>query len=304
MYQQHFGFKKPPFEDRIAQEGEIFIGAKQRAALANLKISLGTRDAVVVLTGPIGVGKTTLGSHALRTTTTRLALAWIGMAPLTSHELLEQLLTEFGFNPYKCSRVERLQMWRQFLNEMSMTETRVGILLDKTETFGIDVLQSLESLTAETPNGCPGANVILTGGSALREVLQAPELESLRQRIRLSLTLDALSPDELQAFLEYKVGAAGGDAGALFAPGAIPMLQRYSQGCIRVVKNLCETALTMAAVRKEQQLTAKLIMQVAVGVLGMERPETDASPSPETGASPSIAQLESEIGRASCRERV
>lgn len=274
MYREHFGFQSPPFEDRLAQDAELFIGLKQRVALANLKIALGTRDAAVVLTGAAGVGKTALGSHSLRTTTTRLALAWIGIAPLTGHELLEQLLTEFGFNPYKCSRVERLQTWRQFLSEMSLTETRVGILLEKTDGIGADVLQTLESLTSATPNGCPGANVILTGGPELRNVLRASGLESLRQRVRLSQALDVLSADELNAFLAYKIGAAGGDACALFAPGAIAALHHFSEGRIRVVKNLCETALTIAAVRKETQLSPQLIIQVAVGLFGMDPPRT------------------------------
>jgi type II secretory pathway predicted ATPase ExeA len=277
MYQEHFGFQNPPFEDRLAQDGEVFIGAKQRGALANIKIALGTRDAAIVLTGAPGVGKTALAAHSLRTTTTRLALAWVGLAPLTGHELLEHLLTEFGFSPYKCSRVERLQMWRQFLNEMSLTETRVGILIEKAESFGTDVLQTLESLTAAAPNGCPGANVILTGDPALREILRAPGLESLRQRIRLSQALEELDANELDAFLDYKFSAAAGNARALFAPGAVAMLHHFSAGRIRVVKNLCETALTIAAVRKETQLTPRLIAQVAVGLFGLE-------PSPSAAA--------------------
>lgn len=285
MYQEHFGFQSPPFEDRLAQDGEVFIGAKQRGALANVKIALGTHDAAIVLTGAPGVGKTALAAHSLRTTTTRLALAWVGFAPLTGHELLEHLLTEFGFSPYKCSRVERLQMWRQFLNEMSLTETRVGILIEKAESYGTDVLQALDSLTAAAPNGCPGANVILTGDPALREILRAPGLESLRQRIRLSQALEGLDADELGAFLDYKFSAAAGSARALFAPGAVAMLHHFSAGRIRVVKNLCETALTIAAVRKETQLTPRLIAQVAVGLFGLE-PSPSAAPENATPQEP------------------
>lgn len=292
MYQQHFGFQTPLFEDRMAQDAEIFLGAKQRATLANLRIALGRRDAVALLLGPAGVGKTTLGMHALRATNTRLALGWIGHAPLTGHELLEQLLTEFGFSPYKCSRVERLQMWRQFLNEMSLTDTRVGVLIENAQELGTDVLQALHSLTAADPLGCPGANLVLTGAASLREALQAASLESLRQRIRVAQPVHPLSLEELHAFLDFKIGAAGGDAASLFTSDAIHAVHAYSRGCIRVAKNLCESALIVAAARGDTQLSAKLIAQVAVGLFGMEPPEpagtlqdtAAAQPAAEPGA--------------------
>jgi type II secretory pathway predicted ATPase ExeA len=239
-----------------------------------------------VLTGPSGVGKTTLAAHTLRALTTRLALGWVGTAPATGHELLEMLLTEFGFSPYKNSRVERLHMWRQYLNEMRATDTRVCVLVESAETLQLDVLAALESLTAADPNGCPGANVVLTSRTGL-ELLSEPALAAFKQRTRLRWNLESLTRIELRDYLTHCITSAGGKTSKLFTDDAIDALHQYSGGIIRTANNLCATALTLAASAREPQVRAPLITQVAVDVFGL-------APAPGVVATPwpTVAQAE------------
>jgi len=278
MYKEHFGLEKALFSDGIVRDSDVFFGPRQQLVAANLKIALSTRDSIAILSGPQGVGKTTLASHAVRSATTRLALGWLGSAPLTPHELLEQLLTEFDLSPYKSSRVERLQNWRQFLAEMSITDTRVCVLVEDAQDLEPEILRHLGALTSADPNGCPGANIVLTCPAPPRELLDAPGLESIKQRIRLSCRLEPLSAPDVDAYLHHRAELAGSSFDRIFAPQAGAMLHRYSGGIIRVINNLCETALTVAATRREALLTPDLIMRVAVGLLGMEPIAPPAAP--------------------------
>jgi len=296
MYQDHFGLQSGLFVDGIAQDTAVFLGSRQMLISAKLKIALTTRDAIAVLAGHAGVGKTTLSCHALRAATTRLALGWLGSPPLTADELLEQLLSEFSLDPHESSRVERLQTWRQFLNEMEVTDTRVCIVAENVQDFEIEVLQALQLLTAADPNGCPGANVVMTCRGSLSDVLALPALESLKQRIRLSCSLEPLTVEETGAYLRHKVALAGGDFNSLIAAGTIAPLQQYSGGVIRVINNLCESALTVAATRGDQQLTAQLVTRVAVGLFGMT-PITGAPTDSQTASEPESAASEP-AGRA------
>jgi type II secretory pathway predicted ATPase ExeA len=211
MYQEHFGLKKDLFEDGIAQDIDVFLGAPQKLVVTNLGVALTLHDSVALLVGPAGVGKTTLAAYTLRAMATRLALGWLGSPPATSHELLEMLLTEFGFSPYKNSRVERLQMWRQFLNEMRATDTRVCVLVESAENFAAEVLAALESLTAADPNGCPGANIVVTCRTPVAALVAEPALASFKQRTRLRWTLEPLTRAELRDYLAHCVTAAGAD---------------------------------------------------------------------------------------------
>ena len=263
MYEAHFGLKRSLFPTGIAQESAVFLTARHQQIAASIKLALTTCDSAVVLTGPAGVGKTALMATALRATSTKLALGWITVAPANAGELLELLLVEFGVNAHRVGRVERMQMWRQFLNEMSATSSRVYVIAERAEDLGPEVLRALDSLTAADPNGSLGANLVLLGQPALSDVLKAPTLASLCQRIRLRQQLPALALDELRAYLDHHAKAAGGSLDKLFAHDAVAALHDITGGIPRLVNNVAETALTLAATRKEPTVTAQALREVA-----------------------------------------
>ena len=307
MYEAHFGLKKPLFQTGIAQESAVFLAARHQQLGASIKLALTTSDSAVVLTGAAGVGKTTLMSTVLRTTSTKLALGWITVAPANAAELLELLLVEFGFNAHRVGRVERMQMWRQFLNEMSATSSRMYVIAERAEDLGADVLRALDSLTAADPNGSLGANLVLLGQPALLEVLKASTLASLCQRIRLRQRLEPLSVDELRAYLDHHAMAAGGTLDKLFARDALAALHEITGGVPRLANNVVETALTLAATREAPAVTAQLLREVAemFGIApaqvpaSIAEPPRVAAPAPQLtpaaslapAASASIAQL-------------
>jgi len=293
MYQAHFGLNKPLFERGIAQEAAVFLSARHQQVIASSKIALTTLDSAIVLTGTAGVGKTTLISSTLRTTSTRLALGWLTGSPANGAELLELLLVEFGFNAHRVGRVERMQMWRQFLNEMSATESRVFVIVERADDLSHEVLRALDSLTAADPNGCLGANLVLLGQPALLEHLKAPVLESLRQRIRLRERLEPFSADELRAYLVHQVTRAGGAFDKVFAPEAVGTLHKLSGGIPRIANNLCETALTLAATSKESLLTSQLLTDTAAAMFGIDEPP--ARPAPAAAASSPVPAVISQV---------
>ena len=144
MYRTHFGLSKPLFDAGIAQDAAVYRNAKHDVLFANLKLAFAAPAAVATLSAPAGVGKTTLASAAVRASTTRLALAWINGIPTNATELLELLLTELGCNAHRTTRIERLQMWRQFLSEASATDSRVFVAVERTEDLSIEVLRALD----------------------------------------------------------------------------------------------------------------------------------------------------------------
>ncbi|HEY3516499.1 MAG TPA: AAA family ATPase [Gammaproteobacteria bacterium] len=280
MYHAHFGLQRGLFGEGIAADAAIFRAAKHDRLIAHFKLALASPSSAIVLHGSAGVGKTTLTSTALRAISTRLALAWVPGMATNSAELLELLLVELGVNTLRTTRIERLQLWRQFQGEMRATDSRLIVVVERTEDLPPEVLHALDQLTAPDAVGNPGANLVLLGHSSVHEHLAAPLLDSLRQRIRLRAELEPFTEAELQEYLRQQVAAAGGQYDRLFAAGAVAALHRYSHGVVRLANTLCESALDIAAIQQQKQLTGELVAKTAVTLLGLAEPAPVEQPAP------------------------
>jgi type II secretory pathway predicted ATPase ExeA len=272
MYHAHFGLERGLFDEGIAADAAVFRNAKHDRLIAHFKLALASASSCVVLHGSAGVGKTTLTSAALRASSTRLALAWLSGMPTNAAELLESILIELGIGIARTTRIERLQLWRQFQGEMRATDSRLFIVAERTEDLSPEVLHALDQLTAPDAVGNPGANLVLLGHAGIHEHLAAPALDSLRQRIRLRAELEPFTETELQDYLRHQATHAGGSYEQIFAPGSVAALYRYSNGVARLVNTLCESALDIAAVQHQKQLSPDVVARTAVSLLGLAEP--------------------------------
>ena len=287
MYHAQFGLERSLFGDGIAADAAVFRSPKHDQISAQFKLALGSPSSCLVLRGPAGVGKTTLTSAALRASSTRLALAWLNATPANAAELLELVLVELGIGTAGTTRIDRLQLWRQFQGEMRATESRLFIVVERTEDLACEVLHALDSLTAADAAGNLGANVVLLGHAGIDEHLSAPVLESLRQRIRLRTELTPFTEAELQDYLRHQVACAGGHYDNVFAPGTVAALYRHSGGVARLANTLCATALELAASQQQKLLTAELVTKTAVSMLGLaETAPVARSASPAVSVAP------------------
>lgn len=273
----------------MAQDDAVFKTETTNRLVGDLEIALARKDSVAIISGMSGTGKSTIATDALKNISTRLAFCSFSHAPLTPHELLEQLLTDFGFEPYKSSRVERLQIWRQFLSEMAATETRVCLLVENAEGWSSDVLQYLHTLTAADAALTPGANVILTTSQPPERVLTTEEMLAFNQRVRLRRRIEPLTEAETRDFLAFKCREAGANAADVFAEGIAARLYELSSGIFRVIENLLESALISAAAANEKTVAVERLSQTAeqqFGVAPLESTEVEDLLVESTGQSP------------------
>jgi type II secretory pathway predicted ATPase ExeA len=285
MYEEHFGLSKNPFQS-IAEGDGVFEGSAQTKVIADLKIALTTRDSIAVITGPVGVGKTTIVQRAMEKMGSERLVAILGRTQVGSDELVDLLLAQFGVVREPTKRFECLKTFNRILNDRAEAGERVFIVIEDAERLGAELLEELEALTASDGGACAGANIILMGPQKLDKLITKPSLERVRQRIRLQQTLERFTAEECEAYLRHRIKAAGGDFDAMFEADASLMVRRCSGGIPRVINSLCETALTMAAENKVSQVSGKIVFKVAVEVFGMSPGDAPASQAPRTTPGP------------------
>ena len=290
MFESHFGLKSNPFGAK-AKAGGVFVGPRQIEMIGRIQNGLRSQDAVITVTGTVGVGKTTLITRALEQMSPGRTAAWVGRMQLGAEDLVELLLAGFGIKSKSKGPVRRYAAFRRLMQIQADAGAQVAIIVEDAHRIGVDALDELEALTAADGTDTAGANVILMGQPHLGEFLGAPELARLAQRTRLRQTIDAFSAPEVQGYLKHVVRHAGGDFDKLFDAGTVEIVHRATGGIPRMINTLCAAALTAAMEAGSRRVSAAQIEQVAVEAFGYDPSqfpplEKAAAPEPTPAVEP------------------
>lgn len=269
MYVEFFGLKHPPFRAR-ANGGDVFVGPQQARLMSGLKKALTERDAVVSISGPVGIGKTISATRAMDAVTSSRTTARIGRMQLGREEILELLLIEFDLADKAQTTPQRFGAFRGLLNDKEDAGERVFIVVEDACRVGVEGLQELESLTSADSGDSSGANIILLGPPDFESFIKTPQLARLRQRIRLRHTFSPYTPAEVRGYVAHRVREAGGDLDALFDADAINALHRYAEGIPRMINTLANAVLAAAADEKASKITADLLTRIAREDFGVD----------------------------------
>ncbi|MEM9208518.1 MAG: AAA family ATPase, partial [Pseudomonadota bacterium] len=277
MSLDQFGLHHPPFRPQ-GSDGSVYAGSQQIALAGGLKRALASPDAVITVSGEVGVGKTTSVRYALSRLGATSAVARIGRVHLGREEVLDVLLDEFKVANKPASALQRYNALQRLLRNWADVGTRVFVVVEDVERLGADALAEIESLTAADSDDEPGAHLILMGGPKLRKFLKSPTLARLKQRVRRSLVLDPFTADETRAYIAHQIHEAGGDATTLFDNAAVDVVHACSNGIARVINTVSEAMLYQAEDIGAPKVTAVLAFDVAREDFDYdgERPGADA----------------------------
>jgi general secretion pathway protein A len=284
MYEDHFGLKSNPFRAN-AEGANVFVGPTQTKIITRIHTALSAADNVVTVSGPAGVGKTTIVTRALETNQQHQMVAWIGRMRLDPDEVLQLLLAGFGITRRVPGTVRQFALFQRMLSERAEADTRVVIVVEDALRIGNEALLELEAITATDTGNVGGANIVLMGPPEIDKRLNFPELARLRQRSRMGQKIAALTVTEVQGYLRHCLRVAGKEYDELFDEDVAAMLYRLSEGVPRVINNICDAALEQAAQENQDRITRQLVLEVAADVYGLE-PILDEPPVAEEFLTP------------------
>jgi type II secretory pathway predicted ATPase ExeA len=143
---------------------------------------------------------------------------------------------------------------------IASTLTRPVLILDEAQEALTPVLSELRILASKDFDARQLLCVVLAGDARLPERLRSAELLPLGSRLRRRLVLDYASRDELLACLEHLLDAAGNPS--LMTTELKATLADHAAGNYRVLMNLADELLTVAADRDLPRLDEKLFLDV------------------------------------------
>ena len=263
MYKHFFGLRENPFNVN-PDPRYLFLTPQTREALDDLTYGIQARQGLILLTGEVGTGKTTLIYRLLDwLRQQRTPTAFIFNSHLEIGHLFDFILADFGVpldSGLKRGVLMRLNLW--LLDRYRAGETPV-VIVDEAQGLPSHVLEEIRMLlNLETPRE-KLLQIVLAGQPELEERLKRPELRQIKQRIALRCKTAALTLEETHSYIQARLHVAGSNGKPVFASEAISAVHFYSRGIPRVVNLLCEHSLINAYVDNLQPVPEHIIVEVA-----------------------------------------
>ena len=262
MYTEYFGLKEFPFS--LASDPRfLYLSPDHARVKAYMDYAINVQDSFVVFTGEIGIGKTTLVNDALQQNAANHYLVRIQATNLNAEEFLQVLLLEFGIEPYQYSKVQMLQTLKQFLLGQFRKGKKVFLIIDEAQKLDKKTLESIRYLSDMEIGSFKPLGIILVGQPELNTLIDRPDMEHIRQRIRLRFHIKPLDGEEVAKYIKHRLTVAGAPDVNLFDEECIAMIQQYGHGCLRLINTLCDYSLMHCYVEKLGKVTPWVIQQAA-----------------------------------------
>ncbi len=268
MYHDHFGLEEAPFS--IAPDPRyLYLSQAHREALAHLIYGVRGDGGLVLLTGEVGTGKTTVCRCLLEQLPEDVDIAFVLNPKLTTVELLATICDEFGipYDPAMSGVKGYVDRINAYLLDAHGKNRRAVLIIDEAQNLSADVLEQLRLLTNLETSQRKLLQIILLGQPELRELLGKPELRQLAQRITARYHLGPLQREEIAAYVTHRLSVAGLRF-QLFTPSAIRRLYSLSGGIPRLINLLCDRALLGAFAQGTNKVNRRLLNRAAAEVFG------------------------------------
>jgi type II secretory pathway predicted ATPase ExeA len=256
-----YGLKFLPFRPDVPAEA-LYTPPPLDAFLR--RVALGIADGgFALLTGDPGTGKT-IGLRLLIERLRALPDVVVGTIEhpqSRTGDFYRELGDVFGVALSVHNRWAGFKALRSRWSEhITQTRARPVLILDEAQETPSAVLSELRVLASKDLDSKQLLCVVFAGDSRLPERFRSPELLPLGSRIRRRLALEYASRDELQACLEHRLTAAGNPT--LMTAELKAALADHAAGNYRVLMNLADELLTVAAERELPRLDEKLFFDV------------------------------------------
>lgn len=301
MYLAYYGLQEEPF--RLTPDPKFLLLAEpHRAGLTMLLEGVLFRKGLMMLTGPVGTGKTTLLHVALQilsdkslTTKISVASAFLFNPTLTREEFLEALLDEFEVTCTSTSKSQRLMAFYQMLLETRRNGGRAVLFIDESHLLTVELLEEIRLLSNIETHVEKLLQIVLCGQPELATLVGNPELRALQQRIAGRCELRPLSRAETRAYIAERLHIAGLREPSPFTSESLEVIYGHSQGVPRLINLLCDNCLWIGYRTERRQIQPDIVEEAAASLaLTQPGPVTQRKPTP-TNASPAMARSKTPV---------
>ncbi len=263
MYESYYGFNERPFQ--LSPDPRFFFATNHhQRALSYLQYGLDQGEGFIVITGPIGTGKTTIARNLLANIADEnIVAAQLVTTKLSPDELLELVAAEFKISVTGESKADILQSIEQFLISLNRQGKRALLLVDEAQNLPAETVEELRMLSNFQLNNKPLIQSFLLGQEELKAIISAPGMEQFRQRIIASAHLKPLNTEEVKNYINHRLAHANCNKEALFSEEGFQLIFEKTLGVPRKINIFVDRLLLFGFLEELNHIDCKSINEVA-----------------------------------------
>jgi general secretion pathway protein A len=233
----------------------FFKGRTHGRALDVLNVGLRRRESFLLLTGDLGVGKTTTSRTLIEQWRRRSPVAYVENPLLSPPDLLRLVLRDFGAASSELTvqqeTHELYDLFVGFVGGLKRVRDGAVLVIDEVHHMPALLIEHLNRLTALSVNGEKVLQVVLAGQPVDDGAPLA--IEAVDAKIATRARLLPFGREDCAAYVTHRLTIAGG-AAVTFTPRAVDVLFGLSGGVPRLVNLICERALQEAAASEARKI--------------------------------------------------
>lgn len=279
LYTRSFNLTERPFT-LLPDPDFLYWTRAHRRAYTVLEYGIASRAPITVITGEVGVGKTTLVQALLKSLQDSVTIGLISNAQGGRGELLRWALNALGVeHSPDLDYVGLFQTMQDFLLAEYAAGRRVVLIIDEAQNLSLEALEELRMLTNVNSNKDELLQLVLVGQPELRAMVERPDLRQFAQRVVASFHLDPMNAEATEAYIRHRLRHAGG-TGEEFTEAAIALIAAVSEGVPRLVNKLCDLSLIFAAATDLKSIDRETVQEVLEQNIFIRTKSAEAAPRP------------------------
>ncbi|MCU0585931.1 MAG: AAA family ATPase [Desulfobacterales bacterium] len=257
MFYDFYGLTGLPFEEwlipeKLLPDPRFAKGSERLEYFAEAGLA-------ALLTGPTGVGKTSLWRLFLsRLPANRYQPVIVTLSALESACLLRLMVVALNEKP----RTGKDRLFSLILNKLRASDRATLLIVDEAHLLGEMALTDLRLLLCAGLEERLQIRLLLSGQDGLLSTLSRQTLADLRNRVTVRVHLGPLSRDQTVCYLDHRIKAFGGTE-KLFAEEAKMRMHDHTGGIPRLLNNLATLCLIQGASKKQKQINVALVDEAA-----------------------------------------
>ena len=190
MYTEFYGLKELPFA-LTPDPRFIYFTPSHTEVMANLHYGIESGKGLIVVTGEVGTGKTTMLRWVMQRLDRTVMVAYIFNPRLSVAEFYQHLAALLDIQNWE-TKSDLLLKLGEILDSRHSRGLRTVLVVDEAHGLSASVLEEIRLLCNFESDTAKKLQIVLTGQPELRNVLNNPDLRQLKQRVSLRCDISAL----------------------------------------------------------------------------------------------------------------